>query len=144
MLFDEHNIWAASQSGDHEGAKASDLKDPVVPDGLIDMGATHQLARQLVEVYRSADFDNSEAGQCEVIVHSANLVLDDEEPVDFERVIGYVVVVNRFLGEFLWSMDAESRDLYFDHLAETVDWWSSMAPSPWFDPDPSPFDTGGD
>ena len=144
MLFDEHNIWAASQSADQVGAEALDPEGLVVPDGIVDMSETHQLARQLVEVFRSADFDNPTAGQCEVIMHSVNLVFDDEESVDCDRVLGYLVIVNRFLGEFLWSMDVESRDLYFDHLAEMVNEWSSMAPTPWFDTDPSPLDTEED
>ena len=144
MLFDEHNIWAASQSADQVGAEALDPEGLVVPDGIVDMSETHQLARQLVEIFRSADFDNPTAGQCEVIMHSVNLVFDDEESVDCDRVLGYLVIVNRFLGEFLWSMDVESRDLYFDHLAETVDEWSNMVPTPWFDTDPSPLDTEED
>jgi len=117
---------------------------PVVPDGLADMSETHQLARQVVQVLRSADFDNPAVGHDEVMMHTENLVFDDDGSVDHDRVAGYLVIINRFLAEIVWSWDAETRDRYFDHLAETVDWWSSMAPSPWFDPDPSPFDTGGD
>ena len=144
MLFDEHNIWAASQSADQVGAEALDPESLVVPDGLVDMSETHQRARQLVEVFRSADFDNPTAGQCEVIMHSVNLVFDDEESVDCDRVLGYLVIVNRFLGEFLWSMDVESRDLYFDHLGETGEEWSNMVPTHWFDTDPSSLDTEED
>ncbi len=117
---------------------------PVVPDGLADMSETHQLARQVVQVFRSADFDNPAVGQDEVVMHTENLVFNDDGSVDHDRVVGYLVIINRFLAEILWSWDAESRDLYFDHLAETVDWWSSMAPTPWFATDQSPFNTGGD
>ncbi|SVE11055.1 uncharacterized protein METZ01_LOCUS463909, partial [marine metagenome] len=49
-MFDEHNIWAASQSADQMGAEALDPESLVVPDGLVDMSETHQMARQLVEV----------------------------------------------------------------------------------------------
>jgi hypothetical protein len=144
MLFDEHNIWAASQSADQVGAEALDPESLVVPDGLVDMSETHQMARQLVEVFRSADFDNPTAGQCEVIMHSVNLVFPDDEFGDCDRVVGYLVVINRFLGEFLWSMNVESRDLYFEHLTEMVDEWSNMVPTAWFDTDPSPLDTEED
>ena len=144
MLFDEHNIWAASQSADQIGAEALDPESLVVPDGLVDMSETHQMARQLVEVFRSADFDNPTAGQCEVIMRSVNLVFDDEESVDCDRVVGYLITVNRFLGEFLWSMDVESRDLYLDHLAEMVDEWSNRVPTPWLATDPSPLNAEED
>ena len=117
---------------------------PVVPDGLADMSETHQLARQVVQVLRSADFDNPAVGQDEVIMHTENLVFDDDGSVDHDRVVGYLVIINRFLAEILWSWDVETRDLYFDHLAEMVNEWSSMAPTPWFDTDPSPLDTEED
>ena len=117
---------------------------PVVPDGLADMSKTHQLARQVVQVFRSADFDNPAVGQDEVVMHTENLVFDDDGSVDHDRVVGYLVIINRFLAEILWSWDAETRDLYFDHLAEMVNEWSSMAPTPWFDTDPSPLDTEED
>jgi len=97
-----------------------------------------------VEVFRSADFDNPTAGQCEVIMHSVNLVFPDDEFGDCDRVVGYLVVINRFLSEFLWSMNVESRDLYFEHLTEMVDEWSNMVPTAWFDTDPSPLDTEED
>ena len=116
---------------------------PVVPDGLADMSETHQLARQVVQVLRSADFDNPAVGQDEVIMHTENLVFDDDGSVDHDRVAGYLVIINRFLAEIVWSWDAETRDRYFDHLAETVDRWSSMDPTPWFATDQSPFNTGG-
>ena len=119
-------------------------KSPVVPDGLADMSETHQLARQVVQVFRSADFDNPAVGQDEVVMHTENLVFDDDGSVDHDRVVGYLVIINRCLAEILWSWDAETRDRYFDHLAETVDWWSSTAPTPWFATDQSPFNTGGD
>ena len=117
---------------------------PVVPDGLADMSETHQLARQVVQVFRSADFDNPAVGQDEVVMHTENLVFDDDGSVDHDRVVGYLVIINRFLAEILWSWDAETRDLYFDHLAEMVNEWSNMALSPWFDTDPSPLDTEED
>ena len=117
---------------------------PVVPDGLADMSETHQLARQVVQVFRSADFDNPAVGQDEVVMHTENLVFDDDGSVDHDRVVGYLVIINRFLAEILWSWDVETRDLYFDHLAEMVNEWSSMAPTPWFDTDPSPLDTEED
>ena len=117
---------------------------PVVPDGLADMSETHQLARQVVQVLRSADFDNPAVGQDEVVMHTENLVFDDDGSVDHDRVVGYLVIINRFLAEILWSWDVETRDLYFDHLAEMVNEWSSMAPTPWFDTDPSPLDTEED
>ena len=119
-------------------------KGPVVPDGLVDMSGTHQLARQVVQVFRSVDFDNPAVGQDEVVMHSMNLVFDDDGSVDHDRVVGYLVVINRFLGEFLWSMDVESRGLYFEHLAEMVDEWSNMVPTPWFGTDPSRLDTEED
>ena len=117
---------------------------PVVPDGLADMSETHQLARQVVQVLRSADFDNPAVGQDEVVMHTENLVFDDDGSVDHDRVVGYLVIINRFLAEILWSWDAETRDLYFDHLAEMVNEWSNTAPTPWFDTDPSPLDTEED
>ena len=117
---------------------------PVVPDGLADMSETHQLARQVVQVFRSADFDNPAVGQDEVVMHTENLVFDDDGSVDHDRVVGYLVIINRFLAEILWSWDVETRDLYFDHLAEMVNEWSNMALSPWFDTDPSPLDTEED
>ena len=119
-------------------------KGPVVPDGLADMSETHQLARQVVQVFRSADFDNPAVGQDEVVMHTENLVFDDDGSVDHDRVVGYLVIINRFLAEILWSWDAETRDLYFDHLAEMVNEWSNTAPTPWFDTDPSRLDTEED
>ena len=88
MLFDEHNIWAASQSADQVGAEALDPESLVVPDGLVDMSETHQMARQLVEVFRSADFANPAVGQDEVVMHTENLVFDDDGSVDHDRVVG--------------------------------------------------------
>jgi hypothetical protein len=41
-------------------------------------------------------------------------------------------------------MDVESRGLYFEHLAEMVDEWSNMVPTPWFGTDPSRLDTEED
>ena len=117
---------------------------PVVPDGLADMSETHQLARQVVQVFRSADFDNPAVGQDEVVMHTENLVFDDDGSVDHDRVVGYLIIVNRFLGEFLWSMDVESRDLYLDHLAEMVDEWSNTVPTPWLATDPLPLNAEED
>ena len=144
MSFDEHDIRAASQSAGQVVAEALDSESLVVPYGLVDMSETHQLARQLVEVFRSADFDNPRAGQCDLVMHSVNLVFPDDEVGDCDRVVRYLVVMSRFLGAFLWPMDAKSRGLYFDHLAEMVNEWSNMALSPWFDTDPSPLDTEED
>ena len=136
MFFKESEITSATQQVRLDGATPLDPHTVVVPDGVMSPGESarvDQLARELVQIFRAADYGDIRAGLCEVVMRTANLIFDDEESLNADHTIIYFSVISRFIGEFLWAMDSVSRGLYLDRLDEVANEFAEETPVPWFE-----------
>ena len=136
MFFKESEIASTTQQVRLDGATPLDPHTVVVPDGVMSPGESarvDQLARELVQIFRAADYGDMAAGLCEVVMRTANLLFDDEESLNVDHTINYFSVISRFIGELLWTMDSVSRGLYLDRLDEVANELAEETLVPWFE-----------
>ena len=134
--YDENEVWPVAQEPDTAQISPTDPERMVIriPDGLADRSEDNRLARDLIRIFRSADYVSWESGQLGVLDDTVVLLEGEhrDEPLRESRVAGYVVAVNRFLGVLIWNMDDQTRDEYLGHLDGLVDEWESC-PTPWYE-----------